>query len=132
MRSPTGWASARGAGSRSIARDGAGTSSTTHTVPAIQANGVSLEYESFGNPSDPVILLVMGLGMQMVLWPDAFCEMLAARGFRVIRFDNRDAGLSTQFDHLGMPRIGLETVKYLLRLPVKAPYLGDDMARETA
>jgi proline iminopeptidase len=101
-------------------------------VPAIQANGISLEYESFGNPADPVILLVMGLGMQMVLWPDAFCEMLAAHGFRVIRFDNRDAGLSTQFDHLGMPRIGLETIKYLLRLPVKAPYLIDDMARDTA
>ena len=101
-------------------------------MPAIQANGVSLEYESFGNPADPVILLVMGLGMQMILWPDALCEMLAAKGFRVIRFDNRDAGLSTQLDHLGMPRIGVETLKYLLHLPMKAPYLIDDMARDTA
>lgn len=101
-------------------------------MPAIQADRVSLEYESFGNPADPVILLVMGLGMQMVLWPDALCEMLAAKGFRVVRFDNRDVGLSTQFDHLGTPRIGLETIKYLLRLPVKAPYLIDDMARDTA
>jgi len=101
-------------------------------VPAIQANGISLEYESFGNPADPVILLVMGLGMQMILWPDALCEMLAAKGFRVVRFDNRDAGLSTQLDHLGVPRVGLETLKFLLRLPMKAPYLIADMARDTA
>ena len=101
-------------------------------MPAIQADRVSLEYESFGEASHPVILLVMGLGMQMHLWPDALCEMLAAQGFRVIRFDNRDAGLSTQFDHLGMPRVGLETIKFLLRLRLKAPYLIDDMARDTA
>jgi len=101
-------------------------------VPAIQANGLSLEYESFGNPADPVILLVMGLGMQLVMWPDALCAMLAAQGFRVIRFDNRDAGLSTQLDHLGMPRLGVETIKFLLHLPMKAPYLIDDMARDTA
>ncbi len=101
-------------------------------MPAIQADGVTLEYESFGNPADPVILMIMGLGMQMVLWPDALCEMLAAKGLRVIRFDNRDVGLSTHFDRLGTPRIGLETLKYMLRLPVKAPYLIDDMARDTA
>ena len=70
----------------------------------------------------PAIVLVMGLGMQMIMWPDALCEMLVAKGFRVVRFDNRDVGLSTHFDHLGMPRIGLETLKYLLRVPVKAPF----------
>ncbi|MGZ5034541.1 MAG: alpha/beta fold hydrolase [Usitatibacter sp.] len=101
-------------------------------MPAIQANGLTLEYESLGNPANPAILLVMGLGAQMILWPDAFCEMLAARGFRVVRFDNRDAGLSTQLDHLGTPRIGLETLKFLLHLPMKAPYLIEDMARDTA
>jgi len=101
-------------------------------VPSIRADRVSLEYESLGSPADPVILLVMGLGMQMVLWPDAFCEMLAAKGFRVVRFDNRDAGLSTQFDQHGTPRVALETIKYLLRLPLKAPYLIADMARDTA
>jgi pimeloyl-ACP methyl ester carboxylesterase len=101
-------------------------------VPATQANGLTLEYESSGNPADPAIVLVMGLGMQMIMWPDALCEMLVAKGFRVVRFDNRDVGLSTHFDHLGMPRIGLETLKYLLRVPVKAPYLVDDMARDTA
>ena len=101
-------------------------------MPAIQANGLSLEYESFGDPADPAILLVMGLGMQMILWPDALCQMLAAQGLRVVRFDNRDAGLSTQLDHFGTPRVGLETLKYLLRLPMKAPYLIGDMARDTA
>ena len=101
-------------------------------MPAIRAEGASLEYETFGDASNPVILLVMGLGMQMIMWPDAFCAMLAAKGFRVIRFDNRDAGLSTQFDHLGTPRVGLETLKFLLRLPLKAPYRIDDMARDTA
>ncbi len=101
-------------------------------MPAIQADRVTLEYESFGSPADPVILLIMGLGMQMILWPDALCEMLAAKGFRVIRFDNRDSGLSTQFDPLGMPRVGLETIKFLLHLPLKAPYYIDDMARDTA
>jgi pimeloyl-ACP methyl ester carboxylesterase len=100
-------------------------------VPSIPANGLALEYESLGNPADPAIVLVMGLGVQMILWPDAFCEMLVAQGFRVVRFDNRDAGLSTQLDHLGTPRIGLETLKYLLHLPLKAPYLIEDMARDT-
>ena len=101
-------------------------------MAAIQANGLAIEHESIGNPADPAIVLVMGLGMQMIMWPDELCEMLVAKGFRVVRFDNRDVGLSTHFDHLGMPRIGLETLKFLLRLPVKAPYLIDDMARDTA
>lgn len=101
-------------------------------MPAIEANGLTLEYESLGDPAHPTILLVMGLAMQMILWPDAFCGMLVAKGFRVVRFDNRDAGLSTQLDHLGTPRIGIESLKFLLRLPVKAPYRIDDMARDTA
>ena len=99
-------------------------------MPTVQANGLTLEYESLGDPANPPIVLVMGLGMQMIMWPDDFCQMLAAKGFRVIRFDNRDVGLSTSLDHLGMPRITLETIKYLLRLPVKAAYYVDDMARD--
>ena len=59
-------------------------------MPQISANGLSFEYESLGNPQDPVILLVMGLGVQMVLWPDEFCQMLVDKGFRVVRFDNKD------------------------------------------
>jgi pimeloyl-ACP methyl ester carboxylesterase len=100
-------------------------------VPAVEANGLRLEYESFGDPAAPPIVLIMGLGVQMILWPDALCEMLAAEGFRVVRFDNRDAGLSTQLDHLGTPRIAWEALKFALHLPLKAPYLIDDMARDT-
>jgi pimeloyl-ACP methyl ester carboxylesterase len=69
--------------------------------PRIQraaVNGVELAYETFGDPSDPTILLVMGLGTQMIAWPEELCEALAAAGHHVVRFDNRDAGLSTFID----------------------------------
>ena len=101
-------------------------------MPSIQADKVSLQYESFGNPADPPIVLVMGLGMQLIVWPERFCEMLAAKSFYVIRFDNRDVGLSSHLDYLGSPNIALATLKYLLHLPLKAAYLIDDMARDTA
>ncbi len=101
-------------------------------MPSIAANGLTLEYDTRGDPGHPVILLVMGLGVQMILWPEAFCDELAARGFRVVRFDNRDIGLSTKLDHLGTPRIALEAIKYALHLPLKAAYRIDDMARDTA
>lgn len=101
-------------------------------MPSIRADKVSLQYESFGNPADPPIVLVMGLGMQLIMWPERLCEMLAAKGFHVVRFDNRDVGLSTHLDHLGVPNITVATLKFLLRLPLKAAYLIEDMARDTA
>jgi pimeloyl-ACP methyl ester carboxylesterase len=64
----------------------------------VPANGIEIEYETFGSPDDPTLLLVMGLGAQLIAWPDEFCEQLAARGLFVIRYDNRDVGLSTKFD----------------------------------
>jgi pimeloyl-ACP methyl ester carboxylesterase len=70
---------------------------------------VTLCYETFGDPSDPAMLLVMGLSTQMIGWPDEFCEQLAGRGYHVVRFDNRDIGRSTQLKDLGVP-----TVKQLL------------------
>jgi pimeloyl-ACP methyl ester carboxylesterase len=100
-------------------------------LPSVQANGLTLEYESRGDPGDPAIVLVMGLGVQMIFWPEALVDMLVARGFRVVRFDNRDAGLSSSLDRLGTPRILVEYAKYLLRLPLKAPYRIDDMAHDT-
>jgi pimeloyl-ACP methyl ester carboxylesterase len=63
-----------------------------------RAGEVELCYETFGNPGDPALLLVMGLGTQMLGWPAGFCRELAARGFYVIRYDNRDIGRSTWFD----------------------------------
>ncbi|MBI3716922.1 MAG: alpha/beta hydrolase [Betaproteobacteria bacterium] len=101
-------------------------------MPAVQANGLQFEYETLGNPADPPLLLIMGLGMQLVAWPDGFCRELVARGFYVIRFDNRDIGLSTPLDHLGVPNIAWEFAKYQLRVPLHAPYVIDDMANDTA
>jgi pimeloyl-ACP methyl ester carboxylesterase len=88
--------------------------------------GINLCFETFGDPSDPAALLVMGLGTQMVAWQDAFCEELAARGLYVIRFDNRDIGRST---HLQGPPPSLAQ---LLRYSVAARYTLADMARDTA
>ena len=65
---------------------------------ATVATGMELEYDTFGDPADPALLLVMGLGAQMILWDTRFCQLLADTGRYVIRFDNRDCGLSTKFD----------------------------------
>ncbi|APV51894.1 hypothetical protein BWI17_20790 [Betaproteobacteria bacterium GR16-43] len=100
-------------------------------MPSVSANGIALEYETLGEPKNPTILLVMGLGANMRLWPSAFCEKLAAAGFHVVRFDNRDAGRSTQLDHLGTPNIAKEALKYLLHLKIRSPYTLDDMAADT-
>jgi proline iminopeptidase len=101
-------------------------------VPTVEANGLTLAYEEEGDPAGPVMLLLMGLGVNLLFWPDEFVKPLAARGFRVIRLDNRDAGLSTKLDHLGTPNVALAAIKFALHLPVKAPYLIADMARDTA
>ena len=77
------------------------------------------------------MLLIMGLGAQMVLWDDAFCEQLAARGFRVIRFDNRDIGQSSKLTG-GKRLTALELLKLrFLKIPVAAPYKLRDMAEDT-
>jgi proline iminopeptidase len=94
--------------------------------------GIVLEYESYGDPSHPVILLVMGLGAQLLLWPDELVSLLVAKGYRVVRFDNRDAGLSTKLDHLRVPSMAITFLKFTLRIPIRAHYLVDDMARDAA
>lgn len=98
----------------------------------IQSNGLTLEYESLGDENAPVILLIMGLGMQMIAWPDPFCDLLVARGHRVIRFDNREVGLSQKLDHLGKPQVGRAILRALMGLRVPAPYTLEDMVRDTA
>jgi pimeloyl-ACP methyl ester carboxylesterase len=65
-------------------------------MPRASTNGIEIEYEGFGEEDAPPLLLVMGLGAQMIAWDDEFCTQLAATGFRVVRFDNRDVGLSTK------------------------------------
>jgi pimeloyl-ACP methyl ester carboxylesterase len=69
----------------------------------IDANGIQIEYETFGAPGDRPLLLTMGLGAQLVLWDESFCEGLAERGHYVVRYDNRDVGLSTKFEEAGSP-----------------------------
>ena len=66
-------------------------------------NGITLAHESFGDPADPPLLLIQGLGMQMIGWPEGFCEQLAAEGFHVVRYDNRDVGHSTHIDAVRAP-----------------------------
>ena len=100
-------------------------------MTAIKANGITIEYEEMGPPDAPVILLIMGLGMQLIAWPEAFCEGLASRGFRVVRFDNRDAGLSTRMPSVGSLASTAMMARAFLRLPVRPPYTLDDMARDT-
>lgn len=75
-------------------------------MTAITANGITIEVESYGDKSNPAILLVMGLGAQLTLWPIELVDALVARGFFVIRYDNRDVGLSQKFDAAGVPDMG--------------------------
>ena len=74
-------------------------------MPRAPANGIEIEYETFGDPKDAPLLLVMGLGAQMISWEEDFCEQLAARGFHVIRYDNRDIGFSTRMERAGEPDV---------------------------
>jgi pimeloyl-ACP methyl ester carboxylesterase len=93
-----------------------------------QANGIELEYETFGDAQDPAILLVMGLGVQLLGWPVEFCEMLAKRGFFVIRYDNRDVGLSSKIEDAGVP----DLMAFLAGDMSSAGYLVEDMADDAA
>lgn len=96
----------------------------------IQANGIQLAYDEFGDPNRPVILLIMGLGTQMIAWPEAFCRGLAARGYRVIRFDNRDIGLSQKMDGGRIPHLLKMAAYSRLNLPLDVPYRLQDMAQD--
>jgi pimeloyl-ACP methyl ester carboxylesterase len=72
-------------------------------MPTAKSNGLELEYETHGDPADPAVVLIMGLGAQLINWDKDFCESIAAKGFHVVRFDNRDIGLSTYLDDLPAP-----------------------------
>jgi pimeloyl-ACP methyl ester carboxylesterase len=106
--------------------------SSAHQPPQIaRANGIDICYEIFGDAAAEPMLLIMGLGAQMIHWDDDFCRQLAARGFRVIRFDNRDIGKSGKLT--GGKRLGaVELLKMrFLKIPVAAPYKLIDMAKDT-
>src|SRR5207245_9703041 len=93
-----------------------------------RANGIEIAYETFGAPEGRPLLLIMGLAAQMILWDDDFCAALASRGHRVIRFDNRDVGLSTKCDWAGMPDAAAAMQAALLGQRGAAPYPLRDMA----
>jgi len=107
-------------------------SSVAYQPPQIaRANGIDICYDIFGDAGAEPMLLIMGLGAQMVLWDDAFCEQIAARGFRVIRFDNRDIGQSSKLSG-GKRLTAVELLKLrFLKIPVAAPYRLRDMAEDT-
>lgn len=98
----------------------------------IIANGIDIEVEDSGADGSqagrPVVLLVMGLGMQLVAWPPALVQALLDAGYRVVRHDNRDVGLSQSFDHLGPPNMLWAMVKHKLGFTPRAPYSLHDMA----
>jgi pimeloyl-ACP methyl ester carboxylesterase len=96
----------------------------------VAANGIAIEVDDRGPPDAEPLLLIMGLGMQLIGWPDEFVQALLARGFRVIRLDNRDAGLSQGFDELGAPPLAWAALRYTLRLPVPTPYTLPEMAAD--
>jgi pimeloyl-ACP methyl ester carboxylesterase len=92
------------------------------------ANGIELAYQEVGDPDGEPLLLVMGLGTQMLAWDEELCALLAQRGFRVVRFDNRDIGHSTMLDEAGMPK----RLDVFVGRRSTAPYLLSDMAADTA
>jgi pimeloyl-ACP methyl ester carboxylesterase len=97
-------------------------------VARAKANGIEIEYETSGSKSDPALLLIMGLGAQLTIWPDALFEGLARKGYFVVRYDNRDTGLSTDFGSWGLPDIADAIGKVMTGRKVEAPYLVRDMA----
>ncbi len=97
-------------------------------IPSVLANGIRIEYEALGDPARPALLLVEGLGGQMIGWPDQFCHDLVSRGFHVVRFDNRDSGLSTKIEGGPEPDV---VAAYFGDLS-SASYTLDDMADDAA
>jgi len=101
-------------------------------MPQIKANGLDFEVESFGASDDPTILLIMGFAAQMTLWPVELCEGLASRGYRVVRFDNRDVGLTQKLEHAGVPNVMEAFAKAAAGQPIESPYKLNDMAADAA
>ena len=94
----------------------------------IQANGIRIEYDTFGDDSSPALILISGLSGQMILWDEALCRLLVDRGLYVIRFDNRDAGLSTKMDAMGESEIRSLMAAAWNGEAISIPYEIDDMA----
>jgi len=100
-------------------------------MPRVRANDIEIEYEILGDGGQP-LLLIMGLGAQMIHWPDSLCRRFIDAGFQLIRFDNRDVGKSTRFDDAGRVDFWGSFRRSLVGLPIDVPYLLSDMADDTA
>lgn len=101
-------------------------------MPQITANGIQIEYETHGDPKNPPLLLVMGLGAQLTLWPIELVDALVARGYYVIRHDNRDIGLSQKFSEHGVPNFKRVALLKMFGLKPRVPYTLADMAADAA
>ncbi len=99
-------------------------------MPNIRANGIDIYYEEIGAADAPVILLVMGLGAQMIAWPEEFIQGLVAKGYRVIHYDNRDVGMSQRMAGAAAPNLIWTMFKTRVGLPVSVPYTLSDMAKD--
>lgn len=99
-------------------------------MPVLSANGIEIAYDDRGDRRDPAILLIMGLGTQMIAWPESFCDRLAAQRYRVIRFDNRDIGLSTKFEAAPPIDLGAAFKRVLAGQKIDVPYDLNDMAAD--
>ena len=101
-------------------------------MPQVKANGIDIEFESFGRAEDPNVLLIAGVMEQLTGWPDSLCHGLVRKGFRVIRFDNRDVGKSSHLTALGAPKIPELMAKLMTGQKVEVPYSLSDMASDAA
>ncbi len=99
-------------------------------MPIAEANGIQIAYETFGSSADPPLVLITGLSTQLVAWPDRFWQMLADAGHFIIRFDNRDVGLSGKMEPLGVP--DLERIAQTGCRGMQPPYTLSDMVADTA
>jgi pimeloyl-ACP methyl ester carboxylesterase len=99
-------------------------------MPQVNANNITIEYDTFGEKSQPVLLLIMGLGAQMIHWDTVFCQKLADKGFFVIRYDNRDVGLSSKMEGAEVPDMASLIGDMMAGKTPKVPYSLDDMASD--
>lgn len=104
---------------------------TYTTEKKVKVNSIEINYDTFGKKEDPAIILIQGIGTQMIVWPEEFCKAFASQGYFVVRFDNRDVGLSSKLDSAPVPN-ALEVLGSLQQgKPLTVPYKLSDMAKDT-
>jgi pimeloyl-ACP methyl ester carboxylesterase len=99
-------------------------------MSSVNANGIKIEYETFGKPASPPLLLIMGLGGQLIFWDDQLCEQLAQQGLFVIRYDNRDSGLSSKLNEAGVPDVMSAVQSIMKGETINPPYTIEEMAED--